>query len=217
MKTNYLFFKQRGSQSYTYSAGAQTFTLADAGTGNFDEDIANDLRIRVNVTFKEDQTTKCGSAYSGGSVDAGETVTVNANGKSITGAVVTIAAQTADGTNGITLSAGDIVTITQIPAEGTEVAFKADRLLGVRTTNDTTTVISFKAGDDESFATTNDAVTLTHNSNANAARLIASAMEEAVNSETGTGFVDVLDREAATGVLTKTGLSFTNLQLSIQA
>lgn len=196
MKTNYLFFKQRGSQAFTYSAGAQEFTLADAGNGNFDEDIAADTRVKVVVT------------------SSGTDTTIPDNGKSISANVITIAAASG---NGADLVAGDIVTITQIPAEGTEVAFKADRLLGVRTTSDTVTVISFKAGDDESFATTNDAVTLTHNSNANAARLISSAMEEAVNSETGTGFVDVLDREAATGVLIKTGLSFTNLQLSIQA
>ena len=196
MKTNYLFFKQRGSQAFTYSAGAQEFTLADAGNGNFDEDIAADTRVKVVVT------------------SSGTDTTIPDNGKSISANVITIAAASG---NGADLVAGDIVTITQIPAEGTEVAFKADRLLGVRTTSDTVTVISFKAGDDESFATTNDAVTLTHNSNANAARLISSAMEEAVNSETGTGFVDVLDREAGTGVLINTGLTFSNLQLSIQA
>jgi len=195
-KTNYLFFKQRGSQTFIYSAGAQEFTLADAGTGNFDEDIAADTRVKVVVT------------------SSGTDTTIPDNGKSISGAVITIAAAAS---NGADLVAGDVITITQIPAEGTEVSFRADRLLGVRTTSDTVTVISFKAGDDESFATTNDAVTLTHDSNANAARLIASAIEEAVNSETGTGFVDVLDREAATGVLTKTGLLFSDLQLSIQA
>lgn len=195
-KTNYLFFKQRGSQTFIYSTGAQEFTLADAGTGNFDEDIAADTRVKVVVT------------------SSGTDTTIPDNGKSISGAVITIAAAAS---NGADLVAGDVITITQIPAEGTEVSFRADRLLGVRTTSDTVTVISFKAGDDESFATTNDAVTLTHDSNANAARLIASAIEEAVNSETGTGFVDVLDREAATGVLTKTGLLFSDLQLSIQA
>lgn len=195
-KTNYLFFKQRGSQTFIYSTGAQEFTLADAGSGNFDEDISADTRVKVVVT------------------SSGTDTTIPDNGKSISGAVITIAAAAS---NGADLVAGDVITITQIPAEGTEVSFRADRLLGVRTTSDTVTVISFKAGDDESFATTNDAVTLTHDSNANAARLIASAIEEAVNSETGTGFVDVLDREAATGVLTKTGLLFSDLQLSIQA
>lgn len=195
-KTNYLFFKQRGSQTFIYSTGAQEFTLADAGTGNFDEDIAADTRVKVVVT------------------SSGTDTTIPDNGKSISGAVITIAAAAS---NGADLVAGDVITITQIPAEGTEVSFRADRLLGVRTTSDTVTVISFKAGDDESFATTNDAVTLTHDSNANAARLIASAIEEAVNSETGTGFVDVLDREASAGVLQKTGLLFSDLQLSIQA
>lgn len=195
-KTNYLFFKQRGSQTFIYSTGAQEFTLADAGSGNFDEDISADTRVKVVVT------------------SSGTDTTIPDNGKSISGAVITIAAAAS---NGADLVAGDVITITQIPAEGTEVSFRADRLLGVRTTSDTVTVISFKAGDDESFATTNDAVTLTHDSNANAARLIASAIEEAVNSETGTGFVDVLDREASAGVLQKTGLLFSDLQLSIQA
>ena len=196
MKTNYLFFKQRGSQVFTYSTGAQEFTLADAGNGNFDEDIAADTRVKVVVT------------------SSGTDTTIPDNGKSISANVITIAAASG---NGADLVAGDIVTITQIPAEGTEVSFRSDRLLGVRASDDTTTVISFKAGDDESFATTNDAVTLVHNSNANAARLIASAMEEAVNSETGTGFVDVLDREAGKGVLQNTGLDFLRLELSIQA
>ena len=50
MKTNFLHFKEQGSQTFTYVSGGQTFTLADAGGANFDEDIAADTRVKVVVT-----------------------------------------------------------------------------------------------------------------------------------------------------------------------
>jgi len=190
MKTNYLFFKQIGSQSFIATANQTNFTLADDGSGNFDQDFSDGSNNEAHVEVVSDG------------------VIIAAGARTFATNVMTITA-------GVAL--GKVVTVTAVPREGTEVAFKADRFLGVRATNDTTTVISFKAGDDESFSTTNDTITLTHASNANAQRLIASAMEEAINSETGTGFVDALDREASTGVLVKTGLGFTNLQLDIQA
>ena len=190
MKTNYLFFKQRGSQSFTATASQTDFTLADDGSGNFDQDFSDASNNEAHIEVTSNGTI------------------VGAGDRSFATNVMTLA-------SGATV--GDTIVVTAVPRESTEVSFRSDRLLGVRTTSDTVTVISFKAGDDESFATTNDAVTLTHNSNADAARLIASAMEEAINSETGTGFVDVLDREASTGVLINTGLTFSNLQLDIQA
>jgi len=208
MKTNFLYFRELGSQTFTYVTGGQTFTLADAGGANFDEDIANDLRIRVNVTFKEAQTTKCGSAYSGGSVDAGETVTVNATGKSMSGAVVTIVAQTADGTNGITLTAGDIVTITTIPVEGTEAMFRADRFLGVETNgSNTETVVSFKSLKSNAAAAGDDTVTFTYASETTLAtgKAIALAIDEALNANSNGGVVDVYDR--ANNIGTASGIS----------
>ena len=209
MKTNFLYFRELGSQTFTYVSGGQTFTLADAGGANFDEDIANDLRIRVNVTFKEVQTTKCGSAYSGdGVVVAGETVTVTAAGKSISGADVTIAAQTADSTNGITLTAGDIVTITTIPVEGTEAVFRADRFLGVETNgSNTETIVSFKSLKSNAAAAGDDTVTFTYVSEATLAtgKAIALAIDEALNANLNGGVVDVYDR--ANNIGTASGIS----------
>tara|TARA_R100001443_G_scaffold381_2_gene1459 strand:+ start:777 stop:1352 length:576 start_codon:yes stop_codon:yes gene_type:complete len=189
-KTNYLFFRQKGSQTFTATASQTDFTLADDGSGNFDQDFSDASNNEAHIEVTSNGTI------------------VGAGDRSFATNVVTLASAA---------TVGDIVIVTAVPREGTEASFRADRFLGVRTTSDTVTTINFKAGDDQSFATTNDELTLTHNSNADAARLIASAMEEAINSETGTGFVDVLDREAGTGVLTKTGLTFSNLQLSIQA
>ena len=189
-KTNYLFFKQKGSQTFTATASQTAFTLADDGSGSFDQDFSDGSNNEAHIEVTSNGTI------------------VGSGDRSFATNVMTLA-------TGATV--GDTIIVTAVPREGTEASFRADRFLGVRTTSDTVTVISFKAGDDDSFATTNDELTLTHNSNADAARLIASAMEEAINSGTGTGFVDVLDREASTGVLQNTGLSFSNLQLDIQA
>jgi hypothetical protein len=172
-KTNYLYFRQKGSQSFTATGSQTDFTLADDGTGSFDQDFSD-------ASNNEDH------------------IEVTSNGSIV----------------------GDIIEVTAVPREGTEVAFRADRFLGVRSTSDTVTVISFKAGDDESFATTNDFVTLTHTATtvaSDAAKLIAAGIEEAINAETATGFVSVLDREAGDGTLTTKNLTFSNLQLNIEA
>ena len=75
MKTNFLHFKSIGSQTFTATGGQTNFVIN--GADNWDVAIADDTHVKVEVTFLAAQTTKCGSAYSGGSVDAGETVTVN--------------------------------------------------------------------------------------------------------------------------------------------
>ena len=189
-KTNYLFFRQKGSQTFTATASQTDFTLADDGSGNFDQDFSDASNDESHIEVTSNGTI------------------VGAGDRSFATNVVTLASAA---------TVGDTVIVTAVPREGTEASFRADRFLGVRSTSDTVTTINFKAGDDESFATTNDMITLTHNSNANAARLIASAMEEAINSETGTGFVDMLDRSESKGILLRTGLTFSNLQLDIQA
>ena len=192
-KTNYLYFRQKGSQSFTATGSQTDFTLADDGTGSFDQDFsdASNNEDHIEVT-------------SNGTV-------VGAGDRSFATNVMTLSSAA---------SAGDIIEVTAVPREGTEVAFRADRFLGVRSTSDTVTVISFKAGDDESFATTNDFVTLTHTATtvaSDAAKLIAAGIEEAINAETATGFVSVLDREAGDGTLTTKNLTFSNLQLNIEA
>ena len=157
MKTNFLYFRENGYQQFTATDAQTNFTIN--GDANWDLDITADTEVKVEVTFLEAQTTKCGSAYSGGAVDAGETVTVNDTGKSISTNDIVIANQGADGTNGITISAGDIVTISLIPVEGTEACFRADRLLSVHSNSDTVTELTFKASNG---AAADDTVLLTH-------------------------------------------------------
>lgn len=169
MKTNFLYFREHGLHTTVVSGaygGNQDFTLLDDSGSNaeFAFDISADTEVKVEVTFKDAQTTKCGSAYSGdGAVDAGETIEINATGKSLeTGGIIRIAKQTGDGTNGVTLSTGDIVTISLIPTEGTEACFRADRLLSVHSNSDTATEITFKASNGSAG---NDTVVLTHPDN----------------------------------------------------
>ena len=167
MKTNFLYFRENGYQQFTATDAQTNFTIN--GDANWDLDVTADTEVKVEVTFLEAQTTKCGSAYSGGAVDAGETVTVNNTGKSISTNDIVIANQGADGTNGITISAGDIVTISLIPVEGTEACFRADRLLSVHSNSDTETEITFKASNG---AAADDTVVLTHPDNDGAEFLI---------------------------------------------
>tara|TARA_R100000935_G_C2809858_1_gene154466 strand:+ start:714 stop:1295 length:582 start_codon:yes stop_codon:yes gene_type:complete len=193
MKTNFLYFKQRGSQSFTATDNQTAFTLADDGSGSFDQDFSDASNNEAHVE-----------------------VTVD-------GAVIAAGARTF-ATNVMTITAGvalgKTVTVTSVPRESTEVAFRADRFLGVRSTSNTVTTINFKAGDDAAFNTTNDIVTLTHTATtvaSDAAKLIAVAVEEAINATTASGVVDVLDRASNTGTLTTKGLTFSNIQLSIEA
>jgi len=157
MKTNFLYFRENGRQQFTATDGQTNFTVN--GAGNWDVAITADTQVKVEVTFLEAQTTKCGSAYSGGSVDAGETVTVNNTGKSLSTNDIVIANQGADGTNGITISAGDIITISRISAAYTEAMFRSDLLLSVHSNNDTVTEVTFKSSNG---AATDDTVVLTH-------------------------------------------------------
>ena len=89
MKTNFLYFREHGKHVTTVSGaygGNQDFTLLDDSGANaeFAFDISADTEVKVQVTFKEDQDAKVGSAYStDGAVVAGETVTVTNGGKSL--------------------------------------------------------------------------------------------------------------------------------------
>jgi len=220
MKTNFLYFREQGLHTTTVSGaygGNQDFTLLDDSGSNteFAFDISADTEVKVEVTFADDQTTKCGSAYSGGAVDAGETIEINATGKSLqTGGIIRIAKQTADGTNGVTLSTGDIVTISLIPTEGTEACFRADRLLSVHSHSDTETEITFKASNG---AAADDIVILTHPGADGEFLIIAKYIHEICNANiTERGRVitawDKQNRVVGTG-LEKAGV--TNMELTI--
>lgn len=195
MKTNFLYFKEHGKHVTVVSGaygGNQDFTLLDDSGSNveFAADVANDTDVKVEVTFKEAQAAKVGSAYSGGSVDAGETVVVTDAGKSLeTGGIIRIL-KIADATNGITLSEGDIVTITRIPTEGTEACFRADRLLSVHSNSDTETEITFKASN---ASAADDIVILTHTTGYKNFKLIAEYINDVCNGKLGGDFINVCD------------------------
>jgi len=197
MKTNFLYFRELGSQTYTYSTGAQTFTLADAGGANFDEDIAADTDVKVVVT----------------DISAGTDTTIPANGKSISANVITIAAASS---NGFDLAAGDIVTITRIPAKGTEAMLSADRFLGVETNASATqTVISFKAMTSNAAGGGDDTITLTYPSETDmvTSKAIATAIDAALNSNDNGSVINMFDRPNSSGLLS--GLGITRLEIGL--
>lgn len=206
MKTNFLHFKSIGSQTFVATDAQTNFVIN--GADFWDVAITADTQVKVEVTFKEAQTTKCGSAYSGGAVDAGETVTVNDTGKSLSTNDIVIANQGADGTNGITISAGDIVTITLIATEDTEALFRADRFLGVEANASGTTVVaSFKSMKSVAAAAGDDTVTftITDDSGVKNVKDICQGFLEALNSDNSGASVNVLDRSAKTGILSGLG------------
>ena len=191
MKTNFLYFRENGYQQYTATAAQTNFTIN--GDANWDFDISADTEVKVSVTFLEAQTTKCGSAYSGGEVDAGETVVVTDTGKSISTNDIVIANQGTDGTNGITISAGDIVTIELIPVEGTEACFRADRLLSVHSNSDTATEITFAASNGSAA---DDTVILSHpDGDGTEFKLIAEYVNDVCNGRLGGSVVTVWDKQ----------------------
>ena len=168
MKTNFLYFRENGYQKFTYSAGAQTFTIN--GDANWDLDIGDAEEALVKVTVN-------------GSVIA-------ANGRSISGGVITIAAASG---NGADLVAGDEIIISLIPAEGTEACFRCDRLLSIVSTNDTNTKVTFKASEGSA---TDDVISLTHPSGGGVEfKLIAEYINDVCNGRLGGGVVTVWDKQ----------------------
>ena len=196
MKTNFLYFKENGYQQFVATDAQTNFTIN--GDANWDPNVSNsDTHVIVSVTFLEAQTTKVGSAYSGGAVDAGETIIANGVCKSIGGSGtndIILANQGADGTNGITISAGDIVTIELVPnILGTECCFRADRLLSVHSNSDTVTEITFKTANGQPA---DDTVLLTHpDGNGTEFKLICDYINDVCNGRLGGDFVTVWDKQ----------------------
>jgi hypothetical protein len=156
MKTNFLYFRENGYQQFTATNAQTNFTIN--GAANWDVAIGADTDVKVEVTFLEAQAAKVGSNYSSGSVDAGETVVVHNDGKALSTNDIVIDNIT-DTTYGITLSAGDIVTISRIPAVHTEAVLRSDKLLSVHSNSDTETEVTFVASNGSSA---DDTVVLTH-------------------------------------------------------
>lgn len=175
MKTNFLYFKERGYQQFTYSTGAQTFTIN--GAENWDHIVGSDTHVKVTVT----------------DISAGTDHVIAEDGKSYTTNVITIAAAAS---NGFNLAAGDIVTIELIPgavSTETEACFRADKLLSVHSNSATETEITFKATNGTGA---DDTVILTHTSGK--FPLIADYVAGVLNGsmQNSGGFITVCDRQA---------------------
>ena len=139
MNTNFLYFREKGKEVFTATAGTQTFTIN--GDANWDADITLDTQVTVTVT----------------DISEGTDTIIPDNGKSFNANVITIAAAAS---NGFDLATGDIVTIEIIPTETTEFALRADAFVACDKASDTSTVLSFKASN--SVVDDCDTVTLTH-------------------------------------------------------
>ena len=193
MKTNFLYFKEQGYQVFVATDAQTNFTIN--GNDRWDPTVTNsDTQVKVSVTFLGVQSTKIGSAYSGGAVVAGETIIANAACKSISTNDIILKNQGTDGTNGITISAGDIVTIELVPnVLGTECCFRADRLLSVHSNSDTETEITFKTANGQPA---DDIVLLTHpDGNGTEFKLICDYINDVCNGRLGGDFVTVWDKQ----------------------
>ena len=153
MKTNFLYFRHSGAQTFVATAGQTAFTIK--GAALWDVAVTADTQVKVTVT----------------DVSAGTTSVYGNSAKSLAN------------TNDITIAAqgvGDIVTIELIPTEGTEACFRADRLLAVNSTSDTVTVLKFKASNG---AAADDTITLTHPDNDGAEfKVIADYVHQVCNA-----------------------------------
>lgn len=192
MKTNFLYFKEKGYQQFTATAAQTTFAIN--GDNEWDSYVGADTEVKVSVTFLEAQSAKVGSHYSGGSVDAGETVVVHADGKSFSGNNIVID-NISDTTYGITLSAGDIVTIERIsiPLKH-EACFRADNLLAIAPSSATTTRLFFQAAEGTD---NDDIVTFTHaDDDGLAFRRISNYFASVLSGQAANkdGFIVVADR-----------------------
>lgn len=158
MKTNFLYFRENGNESFTATAAQTTFTIN--GNANWDLDVTLSTQVKVTVTFALTPTLGTHiNATTYGTPLAGSTITVNTIAITMAGDVITVKNLAADATYGVVLRAGDIVNISLIPIEGTEACFRADKLLSVHSNSDTETEITFKASNGTDG---NDTVVLTH-------------------------------------------------------
>lgn len=174
MKTNFLYFRENGYQQFTYSTGAQEFTIN--GNANWDPDIGDSEEALVKVTVTD--------------ISAGTDTVIAVGGRSISSSVITIAAASS---SGFDLAAGDIVTIELIPAKGTEACLRADRLLSVHSNSDTETEITFESANGQAA---DDTVLLTHPDNNGAEfKLISQYINDVCNGRLGGGTVTIWDKQ----------------------
>lgn len=195
MKTNFLHFKSIGSQAFTYSTGAQTFTIN--GADFWDVAITNKNQVTVSVH----------------DTSAGTDTAIAQAGLSLSTNDLTIAAANS---NGFDLAAGDIVTVTVIPTEDTEALFRADRFLGVEANaSGTTCVASFKSMKSVAAAAGDDTITFTFANDSGVAMMknISLGILEALNADKNGGTVTALDRLNKTGTLAS--LAITKMVIAV--
>lgn len=189
MKTNFLYFRELGFQSYVATAGQTAFVIDDGGASalNFDEDFSAHSTGNHH-TETDIIVTVAGSVIATGDRSfAGNTVTLNSGA-----------------------SAGDIVTIALNPIKGTEAMLSADRFLGVETNGSATqTVISFKAMTSNAAGGGDDTITLTYPSETDmvTSKAIATAIDAALNSNDNGGIINMLDRPNGSGLLSGLGIT----------
>jgi hypothetical protein len=194
MKTNFLYFRENGNESFTATAAQTAFTIN--GDANWDLDVTASTEVKVTVTFA--LTPTLGThihATTYGTPLAGSTITVNPGAITIAGDIITVENLVTDTTDGVLLRAGDVVNISLIADEGTEACFRADRLLSVHSNSDTVTEITFKASNGSAG---DDTVILTHPDNDGAEfKIIADYIYQVCNAnitERG-GVITVWDKQ----------------------
>jgi hypothetical protein len=172
MKTNFLYFREHGSISFTATAAQTDFAVKGSaslvpgsfGGGGFSVAIADTAALRANyvvtITSLADNTGNRGSDYASPNTVAGEVTTLEVEALSISSNDMVIAALTGgDAEEGYDIKAGDIVTITANAAKGNVGAYRADRLLSVHANSDTETEVTFQAADGSAA---DDTVAFTH-------------------------------------------------------
>jgi len=171
MKTNFLYFREHGSISFTATGGQTTFAVKGSaslvpgsfGGGGFSVAIADTAALRSNyvvtITSLADNTGNRGGDYASADTVAGEVTTLEVEALSISSNDMVIANVSGDGDHGYNIKVGDIVTITANAAKGNVGAYRADRLLSVHANSDTETEVTFKAADGSAA---DDTVAFTH-------------------------------------------------------
>jgi hypothetical protein len=194
MKTNFLYFRENGNESFTATAAQTAFTIN--GDANWDLDVTASTQVKVTVTFALAPTLGTNiHATTYGTPLAGSTITVNTGAITLAGDIITVENLATDATDGVLLEAGDVVNISLIADEGTEACFRADRLLSVHSNSDTATEITFKASNGSAG---DDTVILTHPDNDGAEfKIIADYIYQVCNAnitERG-GVITVWDKQ----------------------
>jgi len=231
MKTNFLYFREHGSISFTATAAQTSFTVKGTsllvpgsfGGGGFSVAIADTAALRANyvvtITSLADNTGNRGSDYQTDGVadantTAGQVTTLEVEALSISSNNMVIAALTdGDAEEGYDIKAGDIVTITANAAKGNVGAYRADRLLSVHANSNTETEVTFQAADGSAA---DDTIAFTHgDDNGVTFRAIANYFAEAADGNFVNSGSCIIAFDAESNDIPKQlkGLGITNMLL----